>query len=105
MILPPSGSTAWVRRSRPCLAEPPAEAAPTRPGDPPGLPRPPPRLGGPDALLDGPARGRRILFEGLRQFLVHDGLDQPLDVAVAQLGLGLALQLGVGGARRGGGGG
>src|SRR3990172_2736584 len=69
-------------------------------GELPGLTCRLPRLGRPDALLDDPARGRRILFEGHRQFLVHDGLDPPLDVAVAQLGLRLPLELGLGQADR-----
>src|SRR3989338_8095730 len=172
MILPRSGRTACVRRSRPCLAEPPAESPSTRnssrycgsrseqsasfaaspssstpflrvssralraaspppaprppappplppaPRLPPALPREPlgapallarqlarlagrlARLGGAHDLVGDLARGARVLLERLAQLVVHDLLDQPLHVRVAELGLGLALELRLGQAHR-----
>src|SRR5206468_11277350 len=44
-------------------------------------------------LLDDLAGDRRVLLEELAQALADDALDRPLDLAVAQLGLGLALEL------------
>ena len=69
---------------------------PLLPRELPGLPRGLPRLGGVDALLGDLPRGGGILLEGLRELVVHDGLDQPPHVAVAELGLRLPLELGLG---------
>ena len=114
---------AWFRRSRPCLAEPPAESPSTMysslragsrswqsaslPGrampssaladdQVPGLPRGLAGAGGGDALLDDPAPIRRVLLEVLDDSVGHDGLDDALDVGIAQLGLRLALELRIG---------
>src|SRR6188472_3362178 len=97
-ILPRSGSTACVLRSRPCLAEPPAESPSTmnssvRDGSRteqsaslPGLDR---------LAHDGVALGR-VLFEELPELLVDDRRDEALHARVAELGLRLALELRVG---------
>ncbi len=53
-------------------------------------------LGGELGLGDDLLGGLRVLFEELRELVVDDLGDDPLDLAVAQLGLGLALELGVG---------
>ncbi|KAF5419836.1 MAG: hypothetical protein C5S45_05965 [Candidatus Methanocomedens sp.] len=37
-----------------------------------------------------------MLFQELAQALTHQGLHNTLDIAVAQFGLGLALELGIG---------
>ena len=54
------------------------------------------RLGRAHALVDDLAGGGRILLEGLGQLLVDDLLDETLDVGVAELGLGLPLELRIG---------
>ena len=54
------------------------------------------RLAGPgraDRLLDDVPRHRRMLLEEVAEVLVHHRLDDALDLGVAQLGLGLALEL------------
>ena len=51
--------------------------------------------GGEGLLQDGPAHGG-ILLKELLHLLVDDGVDQGPDLGVAQLGLGLALELGLG---------
>ena len=48
---------------------------------------------GADALLDDLLRDRRILLEVLRERGDHEAVDDALDFAVAELGLGLALEL------------
>ena len=58
------------------------------------------RLRRPHALVGDLARGRRILLEGLGEAVVDDLLDQALDVGVAELGLGLPLELRIGHAHR-----
>ena len=123
MILPRSGRTAWSVRSRPCLAEPPAESPSTRKssrycgialravGELGGQPlvveallarqlarlaRRLAGLGRPHALVDDLAGGRRVFLEGLGQLVVDDLLDEALDVGVAELGLGLPSNCGSG---------
>jgi len=49
-----------------------------------------------DCLVDHAARHGRVLLQEGAQLLVDDGLDDALHLAVAQLGLGLALELGTG---------
>ena len=44
-------------------------------------------------LLDDVPRDRRVLLEIVAEVLVHHRLDDPLDLGVAQLGLGLPLEL------------
>src|SRR5690606_34822229 len=44
-------------------------------------------------LVDDPPRGLRVLVEEDREVLVHRGLDGAPDLAVAELGLGLPLEL------------
>ena len=56
------------------------------------LPRP--RRG--EALIDDALGVRRVLIEIHRQAVGHRGLHVPLDLRVAQLGLGLPLELGLG---------
>src|SRR5207249_3086084 len=51
------------------------------------------RLGGPHALVDDLPRGGRVLLESLGELVIYDLLDQAFDVAVAELGLGLPLEL------------
>ena len=53
-------------------------------------------LRGADALVGDLARGRRVFLEELGELVVHDLLDEPLDVGVAQLGLRLPLELRLG---------
>ena len=50
---------------------------------------------GVDGLADDPAGDRRVLLEVCSEGLVDGRLDDPLHLAVPQLGLGLALELGV----------
>ena len=122
MILPRSGSTAWVLRSRPCLAEPPAESPSTtnssasagsrteQSASLPGsvefssadLRGQVARLagglagaGGLHRLVDDLAGLGRVLLEELAEAAVDGGLHEALDRRVAELGLGLALELGV----------
>ena len=61
-------------------------------GLPGGFPGP---GGGEGFFQNGPANGR-ILLEKLLQLFADDGVDQGADFRVAQLGLGLALELGFG---------
>ena len=121
MILPRSGSTAWVLRSRPCLAEPPAESPSTMKssasagsrdravGELAGQGRVLQRrlaagqvagfagrlagAGGVDRLADDPPRLARVLLEELAQLAVDGLFDQALDRRVAEFGLRLALEL------------
>ena len=51
---------------------------------------------GGDALLDDPAPVGRVLFEVLGDALGDDALDDALDIGVAELRLGLALELRIG---------
>ena len=115
---------AWKRRSRPCLAEPPAESPSTmysslRAGSRswqsaslPGSAMPssaPLRMTRSRALraasraraavtrfLDDPSPVGGVLLEVLDDALGDRLLDDALDVGVAQLGLGLALELRIG---------
>src|SRR6185503_16939860 len=118
--LPRSGSTAWKRRSRPCLAEPPAESPSTMnsslragsrswqsaslPGrdNPSRAPlrmtrsralRAAARACRREALLDDPAAVAGVLLEVLHQAVRDRGLDLALHLGVAELGLRLALEL------------
>src|SRR6187200_2897017 len=106
-IFPLSGRIAWKRRSRPCFAEPPAESPSTRksshcagsshaqsasfPGsEPPSMIDL--RLARSccaDHLVDDLAADRRVLLEVGAQAFADDALDDALDLAVAELGLGL----------------
>ena len=115
---------AWKRESRPWVAEPPAESPSTMyssvssgltlvavpelvghgrpaqgglaadglPGLPGGLPGP---VGHEGLVQDGPAHRGVLLQIGL-QLVGDDVVHQGADLAVAQLGLGLALELGLG---------
>ena len=107
---------AWVRRSRPCLAEPPAESPSTRnssdragsfswqsaslPGRPdveralaaghfPGLAGGFTGPGGIDELAYDCLGVGRALQQEFLKFLGHDGLDHGLDLGGNQLVLGL----------------
>src|SRR5919202_1085539 len=100
-ILPRSGSTACVARSRPCLAEPPAESPSTmnssvsvasRTEQSASLPGGA-GLGGGHGLADHRVAVRRVLLEELHEPLVDDRLHEALHAGVAQLRLGLALEL------------
>ena len=121
MILPRSGRIAWVLRSRPCLAEPPAESPSTmkisasagsRTEQSASLPgsvefssadlrrvrsralRAASRArAASTALLMIRARLGRVLLEELGEPLVDGRLDEALDRRVAELGLRLALEL------------
>ena len=121
MILPRSGSTACVLRSRPCLAEPPAESPSTmkisasagsRTEQSASLPgsvvfssadlrrvrsralRAASRAREAcDGLADDVAPVRGVLLQELGQPAVDRRLDEALDRRVAELGLGLALEL------------
>ncbi len=120
-ILPRSGRMAWLRRSRPCLAEPPALSPSTMkssqcsgsrslqsaslPGRvaelEEGLALD--QLAGPGGGLARPGRGERllddpfglggVLLEVLHQRVAQDRGHLSGDLAVAELGLGLALEL------------
>ena len=119
-ILPRSGSTAWVERSRPCLAEPPAESPSTmnssasagfltvQSASLPGRPMPPMAdlrvasralraaaraWAAETALRTTCAASLRVLLEELGELGVDDGGDEALHAGVAELGLGLALEL------------
>ena len=120
-ILPRSGSTAWVARSRPCLAEPPAESPSTmnssvsegsRIGAVGELARQRgvlerglaarevarlagggAGLGGRDGLVEHALGLARVLLEELGQRAVDDVLDEAGHARVAELGLRLALEL------------
>src|SRR5918911_667871 len=110
-ILPRSGSTAWVARSRPCLAEPPAESPSTMkisaragsrteqsasfPGSVEFSSADLRRFRSPAFPAASPPLAR-VLLEELRKSLVHGRLDKPLDRRVAELGLGLPLELRIG---------
>ena len=52
-----------------------------------------PGASGFDGLLQDPLDGARALFEILSKLFAHDGLHNPPDLAVAELGLGLSLKL------------
>src|SRR5881296_619891 len=110
MILPRSGSTACVLRSRPCFAGPPAESPSTtnssasagsRTVQSASLPgrlefssadlRVRSRALSLDGLLDDRACVRRVLLQELRQPAVDGRLDEALHGRVAELGLGLPL--------------
>ena len=120
MILPRSGSTACVLRSRACLAEPPAESPSTTKisararildravGELAGQGRVLQRrlagqvagfaggrtgAGGVDRLHDHPPGVGRVLLQVLAQLAVDGLLDQAADRRVAEFGLGLALEL------------
>ena len=123
-ILPRSGRTAWVWRSRPCLAEPPAESPSTmkisakdgslteQSASLPGsgefssalLRRVRSRalraadagLRGLDGLADDRPRLARVLLQELRELGVDDVGDEALHARVAELGLRLTLELRVG---------
>src|SRR5216117_1592115 len=117
-ILPRSGRIAWKPRSRPCFAEPPAESPSTRytsqivgssseqsaslPGSsPPSRPlllrtssralRAASRARGVDRLTDHRPGHARVLVEKLGEGLVHDALDDPFDLRIAELRLGMPL--------------
>src|SRR6202521_5284014 len=120
-ILPLSGRMAWNRRSRPCLAEPPADSPSTMysslsAGSPSlpvghlpgqrapveralaqhqiaGLPGRLARTGRIDRLPHDPPRHPGVLLEVRAELVVENGLDDALDLGVAELGLGLALEL------------
>src|SRR6185503_15396577 len=99
-ILPLSGRIAWKRRSRPSLAEPPAESPSTRNSSDssksrlwqsaslPGIaqvaraPRRLARLLRVDGLLDDRLGGPGVLLEVGPEALAHHRLDQPLGLAV-----------------------
>ena len=115
------GRIAWKRRSLPCLAEPPADSpfddvqlaqrrvALLAVGELAGqgavveralaphqvarLPRRLARAGGVHRLRDDALRDRRVLVEVRAELVVDDGLDDALDLGVAELGLRLALEL------------
>ena len=123
-ILPRSGSTACVLRSRPCLAEPPAESPSTMkisasdgsfteqsaslPGRRRVLQRAlaarevarlaggRARLGGLNGLADDLVGLGGVLLEELGEARVDDRGDEALHARVAELGLGLALELRIG---------
>ncbi len=122
-ILPCSGRIAWNCRSRPFLAEPPAESPSTRnssdergvalravgelagqvrgveralaAGEVARLARGLAGARGLDALLDDPPRLARVLLEVLGELLVDHLLDPALDLGGDQLVLGLRGELGV----------
>ena len=124
MIFPRSGRTAWVWRSRPCLAEPPAESPSTMKSSASrgslteqsaSLPgsvefssadlrrvrsralRAASRARAASTALHEDAPGvAGVLLEELAEAAVHDLLHEALDRRVAELGLGLALELRVG---------
>ena len=52
-------------------------------------------LAGLDGLFDDRLDHRRVFFERLQDAVVKERVDDALDVAVAQLGLGLAFELGI----------
>ena len=78
----------------------PLVVAPTLAGQLARLARRLARLRRPHALVGDLPRGRRILLEHLGEAIVDDLLHQALDLGVAELGLGLALELRVGDADR-----
>ena len=120
-ILPLIGRIAWNRRSRPCFAEPPAESPSTMKSSAAGrvallavgelagqaaalerafaphevarLARRFARPRGVDGLVDDALGDRRIFLEERAELVVDDRLDDALHLAVAELGLGLALEL------------
>ena len=124
-ILPRIGRIAWTRGSRPWRAEPPAESPSTMktshssglvdwqsdslPGRPPPPSRPL-RRAGQVARLAGGDPGRRrglrladdvlalggVLLEPGAELVVDDPLHEALGLGVAELGLGLALELRLG---------
>ena len=121
-ILPRIGRIAWMRGSRPCRAEPPAESPSTMktshssglvdwqseslPGSPPPPSRPLRERArsralraairaccAACALADDVLALGRVLLEPGAELVVHDLLREALDLGVAELGLGLALEL------------
>ena len=124
MILPRSGSTAWVFRSRPCFAEPPAESPSTMNSSASAGSLTEQSASLPGSVEFSSADLRRVRSRALRaasraraastaltrirrasagcssrnspSCAVDDLLDQALDRRVAELGLGLALELRVG---------
>ena len=124
-ILPRMGRMAWVRGSRPPRAEPPAESPSTMnsshslgsvdwqstslPGKPRAAEQPLAGAGHVTRLAGGDAgRGRglrladdvlalgRVALEPVAQAVVEDALHERLGLGVAQLGLGLTLELRLG---------
>ena len=121
MILPRRGRIAWKLDWRAMIAEPPAESPSTRkssvftgsrseqsaslpgqaggvhrplaPGEVAGLARRLAGLGGVDRLAADGARLGRVLLQVLGQPLGQRGVDEAGDLGVAELGLGLALEL------------
>ena len=119
--LPRSGRIAWKRRSRPCLAEPPAESPSTMiqlalgrvsllavgqlarqrhalqgalaDDQVAGLAGGLARTRGDERLLDDATAVGRVLVEVLADALGHGRLDLALDLGIAELGLGLAFEL------------
>src|ERR671921_758248 len=83
MILPRSGRIACVLRSRPCLAEPPAES--------PSTTKSSTSAGSLDRLLDDLVALRGVLLEELGEALVDRRLYEALHGRVAELRLRLAL--------------
>src|SRR5215210_5034587 len=94
-ILPRRGSTAWVARSRPCLAEPPAESPSTTNSSVSDGSRTEQSasLRGRHGLGDDGLGLGRVLLEELRERAVDDVLHEAGHARVAELGLGLALEL------------
>src|SRR5713101_2073008 len=93
-ILPFSGKMAWKRRSRPCLAEPPAESPSTRNNSH--------RLGsfsvqsassrGDQAFFDDAPTVARVFGQELIQTRVDDRLDRWTDLGIVELVLRLRLE-------------
>src|SRR5450759_2339515 len=104
-ILPRIGRIAWLCGLRPRTAEPPAESPSTMktslivgsllwqsrslPGSPPGRRRL-------DRLAHDVAPLGRVPAQPVAELVGHGPLDEALDLGVAQLGLGLALELRLG---------
>ncbi len=121
--LPRSGRIAWKRRSRPCLAEPPAESpfddvqlalggvallavgqlarqrhafeGTLADDQVAGLACRLARAGGRERLLDYAPAIRWVLVQVLADPLRNGRLDLALDLGIAELGFGLALELGL----------
>ncbi len=121
-ILPRKGSTAWVARSRACLAEPPAESPSTRkisvPCDEPAaqsaslpgkrslrvadctadflfLPPPQAIFGLDDHPIQKLAGARWRFRQPMIEVIAHGGFDQALRFGAGKLLLGLALKFGL----------
>src|SRR3982751_1655830 len=112
-ILPRSGSTACVLRSRPCLAEPPAESPSTMKSSasegsfteqsaslPGSVEFSSADLRGRDRRADDRVGLRGVLLEELPEAVGDDRAPEPLHAGVAELRLRLALELRVGELRR-----